>query len=99
MRRALWLVMLGLLMGLPASAQAPELTLTRIDCGTAATPTDVGQRFSHGERLRACAFEIEKELGVGIAWLEQIDKLERQCGFADATHSLQTRNVNAANFD
>src|SRR5262245_46273283 len=35
------------LIGLPAMAQAPaEVTLTRIDCGTAATPTDVGQRFS-----------------------------------------------------
>src|SRR5262247_1942312 len=35
------------LIGLPAMAQAPtELTLTRIDCGTGATPTDVGQRFS-----------------------------------------------------
>jgi glyoxylase-like metal-dependent hydrolase (beta-lactamase superfamily II) len=33
--------------GTPALAQAPaELTLTRIDCGTAAQPTDVGQRFS-----------------------------------------------------
>jgi glyoxylase-like metal-dependent hydrolase (beta-lactamase superfamily II) len=35
------------LVGLPASAQAPaEVTLTRIDCGTAAQPTDVGQRFT-----------------------------------------------------
>src|SRR5262245_65026436 len=35
------------LIGLPAMAQAPaDITLTRIDCGTAATPTDVGQRFS-----------------------------------------------------
>jgi glyoxylase-like metal-dependent hydrolase (beta-lactamase superfamily II) len=35
------------LVGLPAMAQAPaELTLTRIDCGTGATPTDVGQRFT-----------------------------------------------------
>ena len=35
------------LIGLPAMAQAPaEVTLTRIDCGTGATPTDVGQRFS-----------------------------------------------------
>ena len=32
---------------LPVMAQAPaEVTLTRIDCGTGATPTDVGQRFS-----------------------------------------------------
>ena len=35
------------LIGLPAMAQAPaEVTLARIDCGTAATPTDVGQRFT-----------------------------------------------------
>ena len=31
---------------LPASAQAPEVTLTRIDCGTAAKPTMVNERFS-----------------------------------------------------
>src|SRR5262249_40992400 len=32
---------------LPAMTQAPaEVTLTRIDCGTGATPTDVGQRFT-----------------------------------------------------
>jgi len=37
----------NLLMALSAMAQAPaEVTLTRIDCGTGATPTDVGQRFS-----------------------------------------------------
>jgi len=35
------------LIGLPAMGQTPaDVTLTRIDCGTAATPTDVGQRFS-----------------------------------------------------
>jgi glyoxylase-like metal-dependent hydrolase (beta-lactamase superfamily II) len=35
------------LAGLPAMGQAPaEVTLTRIDCGTGAAPTDVGQRFS-----------------------------------------------------
>ena len=35
------------LIGLPTLAQAPaELTLTRIECGTGAQPTDVGQRFS-----------------------------------------------------
>jgi len=35
------------LIGLPAMGQTPaDITLTRIDCGTAATPTDVGQRFS-----------------------------------------------------
>jgi glyoxylase-like metal-dependent hydrolase (beta-lactamase superfamily II) len=37
----------NVLIGLPAMAQAPaEVTLTRIDCGTGATPTDVGQRFT-----------------------------------------------------
>ena len=36
----------GALAVLPAFAQAPEVTLTRIDCGTGATPTDVGQRFT-----------------------------------------------------
>jgi Asp-tRNA(Asn)/Glu-tRNA(Gln) amidotransferase A subunit family amidase len=37
----------SVLIGLPAMAQAPaEVTLTRIDCGTGATPTDVGQRFT-----------------------------------------------------
>jgi len=51
MLRALSLFVVGVcanvLVGLPAFAQSPvEVTLTRIDCGTAATPTDVGQRFS-----------------------------------------------------
>jgi N-acyl homoserine lactone hydrolase len=51
MSRASSLFVAGLcvavLVGLPVMAQAPaEVTLTRIDCGTAATPTDVGQRFS-----------------------------------------------------
>src|SRR5436305_4472446 len=37
----------NLLIGLPAMGQAPaEVTLTRIECGTGATPTDVGQRFT-----------------------------------------------------
>jgi glyoxylase-like metal-dependent hydrolase (beta-lactamase superfamily II) len=37
----------NLLIGLPAKAQAPaDVTLTRIDCGTGATPTEVGQRFT-----------------------------------------------------
>src|SRR5688572_5184192 len=37
----------NVLIGLPAMAQAPaDVTLTRIDCGTGATPTDVGQRFT-----------------------------------------------------
>ncbi|PYM11605.1 MAG: MBL fold metallo-hydrolase [Candidatus Rokuibacteriota bacterium] len=45
MRKALWLLTFGLLVSLPASAQTPEVTLTRIDCGTDAQPRDVG-RFS-----------------------------------------------------
>jgi len=36
----------GALIALPASAQTPEVTLTRIDCGTGATPTIVNERFS-----------------------------------------------------
>jgi len=37
----------NVLIGPPAMAQAPaEVALTRIDCGTGATPTDVGQRFT-----------------------------------------------------
>src|SRR6266849_10414362 len=37
----------NVLIGLPTMAQAPaEVTLTRIECGTGATPTDVGKRFS-----------------------------------------------------
>src|SRR5882724_7538198 len=51
MLRATILVAVGLcanvLIGLPAIAQAPaEVTLTRIECGTGATPTEVGQRFT-----------------------------------------------------
>src|SRR5262245_43885941 len=37
----------GALVSLPAAAQtAPEVTLTRLDCGTPAAPTAVNQRFS-----------------------------------------------------
>ena len=51
MLRATILFAVGLcanvLIGPPAMAQAPaEVTLTRIECGTGATPTDVGQRFT-----------------------------------------------------
>ena len=51
MLRALSLFAVGVcanvLTVLPVMAQAPaEVTLTRIDCGTGATPTDVGQRFT-----------------------------------------------------
>lgn len=51
MLKALCLFLIGacatVLVGPPAFAQSPaEVTLTRIECGTGATPTDVGQRFS-----------------------------------------------------
>ena len=51
MLRALSLLVIGgfatVLVARPAFAQSPaDVTLTRIDCGTGATPTDVGQRFS-----------------------------------------------------
>ena len=51
MQRGLSLLVIGAcanaLAGLSALAQAaPEVTLTRLECGTAAAPTDVGQRFS-----------------------------------------------------
>ena len=42
-----WLALgAGALLSLSASAQTPEVTLTRIDCGTAAKPTNVNERFS-----------------------------------------------------
>jgi glyoxylase-like metal-dependent hydrolase (beta-lactamase superfamily II) len=51
MQRALTVLMLGVcasaFAGLSASAQgAPEVTLTRIECGTPAAPTEVNLRFS-----------------------------------------------------
>jgi N-acyl homoserine lactone hydrolase len=51
MRRVLYLLAIGVcanaLMTASASAQAaPEVTLTRLDCGTNAAPTDVGIRFT-----------------------------------------------------
>jgi N-acyl homoserine lactone hydrolase len=51
MRRTLSLLVIGVcanaLIGLSALAQAaPELTLTRLDCGTPAPPSDLGPRFS-----------------------------------------------------
>jgi N-acyl homoserine lactone hydrolase len=36
----------GALVGLPASAQAADVSLTRLDCGTPGAPTPVNQRFS-----------------------------------------------------
>ena len=51
MQRTLTLVALAIcanaLVGVPASAQpAPEVTLTRLDCGTPQAPTEVNLRFS-----------------------------------------------------
>jgi N-acyl homoserine lactone hydrolase len=51
MQRVLSLLAIGVcanaLAGLSAMAQAaPEVTLTRLDCGTPAAPTDVAQRFT-----------------------------------------------------
>src|SRR5258708_40258497 len=48
MQRMLFLagVCAGALVGLPALAQAPDLSLTRLDCGTPNPPTAVNQRFS-----------------------------------------------------
>jgi len=51
MKRTLSMLALGVcanaLVSLSASAQAaPEVTLTRLDCGTNAAPTEVNQRFS-----------------------------------------------------
>ncbi len=51
MRRILSLLALGVcanaLVSLSASAQAaPEVTLTRLECGTSGPPTDVGLRFN-----------------------------------------------------
>ena len=45
------LAIAGVLFGLQASAQTPEVTLTRIDCGTGAKPTDVNERFSRHLRV------------------------------------------------
>ena len=51
MQRTLSLLAIGVcanaLLGLSALAQAaPEVTITRLDCGTSAAPTDVGGRFT-----------------------------------------------------
>jgi N-acyl homoserine lactone hydrolase len=45
MRKTLWLLTVAVLVSVPTFAQAPEVTLTRIDCGADAQPRDVG-RFS-----------------------------------------------------
>jgi glyoxylase-like metal-dependent hydrolase (beta-lactamase superfamily II) len=39
-------ICVGALVALQARAQAPEMSLTRLDCGTPAAPTAVNQRFS-----------------------------------------------------
>jgi N-acyl homoserine lactone hydrolase len=50
MKRAFGLLALGVcaqaFVSLPALAQAPEMTLTRFECGTNGPPTEVNQRFS-----------------------------------------------------
>jgi glyoxylase-like metal-dependent hydrolase (beta-lactamase superfamily II) len=64
MQRTLGLLAIGLCAGafvaLPASAQtAPEVTLTRLDCGTGAKPTDIGRfsdTFSYGDRTLPFTF-------------------------------------------
>src|SRR6266851_8828384 len=56
MRRTLSMLAIGVcanaLVGLSALAQAaPEVTLTRLDCGTGGPPTDVGARTGAGLRF------------------------------------------------
>jgi N-acyl homoserine lactone hydrolase len=46
MNRPLSILLLTMSSRLAAQAAAPEVTLTRLQCGTNAAPTDVGQRFS-----------------------------------------------------
>ena len=48
MKTRIWLAIgAGALLSLSAVAQtAPEVTLTRIECGTNAKPTNVAERFS-----------------------------------------------------
>src|SRR5213594_4214380 len=48
MKTRIWLAVgAGVLLSLSAAAQtAPEVTLTRIECGTGAKPTNVAERFS-----------------------------------------------------
>ena len=46
MKKILFLLAASALFSVPAAAQTPEVTLTRIDCGTGATPTKVNERFS-----------------------------------------------------
>jgi N-acyl homoserine lactone hydrolase len=47
MKTRIWpAIAAGALLSLPAVAQTPEVTLTRIECGTGAKPTIVAERFS-----------------------------------------------------
>src|SRR5256885_14175368 len=46
MKTGIWPAIAGALFSLSAVAQTPEVTLTRIECGTAAKPTNVAERFS-----------------------------------------------------
>jgi glyoxylase-like metal-dependent hydrolase (beta-lactamase superfamily II) len=50
MQRILSMLAIGICAGVPAAglvlADTPEVTLTRLDCGTPAPPTDVAQRFT-----------------------------------------------------
>ena len=56
--------------------ESTQLAFTfRESVGGMVSADDVGQGLRHGKWLRARAFEIEKELGVGIPRLEQFDEL------------------------
>src|SRR5688572_7294385 len=46
MKKTLCLMAACAAFSLPAAAQTPEVTLTRIDCGTGAKPTVINERFS-----------------------------------------------------
>src|SRR5260221_6588142 len=47
MKTGIWpAIVAGALLSLSAAAQTPEVTLTRIECGTGAKPTIVAERFS-----------------------------------------------------
>src|SRR5205823_9448612 len=46
MKTGIWPAIAGALLSLSAVAQTTEVTLTRIECGTAAKPTSVAERFS-----------------------------------------------------
>jgi N-acyl homoserine lactone hydrolase len=63
MQRTLFLLAVGAcanaLLNLPAAAQpAPEVTLTRLDCGTNGPPTDVGIRFTDTYALNGIKVQL-----------------------------------------